>query len=234
MSTTERRAVEVGQVWEYLPTANLGCERRTIALIDGVLHPVDESGINCCDDLEWFVRNARLLAPAPPAKPACGAPEGYKECNQKCGRFHGVKFDRCWACHFEYMPSARAICAEKAAEYPDWTPPLESKPAETGKCSCGAFGGGSHVRVLQCDNWSQRKAPPAQEAPKPCGKCGGTTGVRNVPFEQGLLKLCGPCHGALNDWSHMQSGTPYAGPERLPVRPMSFQPFDDDFAGDVR
>lgn len=68
-----------------------------------------------------------------------------------------------------------------------------------------------------------------------CGRCGGSLSIRNVPFEQGLLKLCLPCDSNLSEWLAAQFGTPCASPPGLMLRArMGFQPMDDDFAGDAR
>lgn len=60
---------------------------------------------------------------------------------------------------------------------------------------------------------------PGYEAPKAapvcCGRCGGSIGIRNVPFEQGLIKMCHGCRDNLAAWMWAQTGTPYKGPERL-------------------
>jgi hypothetical protein len=126
-------------------------------------------------------------------------------------------------------------------------PPLESKPAETGKpsgycgkthpCMGGVFGSFTCNRTdkhedrdckWHADRWSPPKAPPVQEAPKvpakpPCRKCGQPGSA---------IEWCDPCWCGYVTWLGSQSGKPYAGPERIDRRLAHVSGMhDDDLVG---
>jgi hypothetical protein len=81
----ERRAVEVGQTWEYDERSpSLSGERRIVQRHkDGTLAVFHEDGGYNHSNLEFLVNHARLVsAPSPASEPA-------KACNDDCNKPHG-------------------------------------------------------------------------------------------------------------------------------------------------
>lgn len=259
---TQHPAREVGQRWRIEVLSGFE-PNRTSTLLERLSDGwrTDDPGPTesfklvdtCWTSPDAFVPT--LLSPS--ASPASGPPGDYEPCPEGCGRWKSNGNYRCWECHFKTYSRLRCMEAY-VARTPDWTPPLESKPAETVVLS-GARNPANNGTFLVVDK-VVTPMPPAQAKPAEtgcldkCGDCSVCKPVQEAPrAEQRAIdgfwysndegQRIGPfasayardaASRAYSSWMAAQSGTPYAGPERPPVRPMSFQPFDDDFAEDVR
>jgi len=98
------------------------------------------------------------------------------------------------------------------------------QPAET-LCQCTAFGDGEHVRVLHCDLYAKRKsAPQPAPAKEPVCRCGAKASA---------IGWCNPCWNGFMNWSRIQTGTPYTGPERIERPKLAHSSMWADEAEDV-
>lgn len=179
-----------------------------------------------------------LLSPAPQAEPC--APGGYEKCPVKgCPRWTAVPGGSCQECAGCTKAAAANLKATGLSIFrPDWIPPLPAAPVTAGArsvlaCGCGNGIDENPLHHPQCPVVSKPATNDLGAGAK-CGRCRGSLSVRNVPFEQGLLKLCLPCGSNLSEWMSAQSGTPCASPPGLMVRArLQFAPMDDSCLEDV-
>jgi len=222
-----------GQVWEYLPSANLGCERRVIAMTEDGLRPTD-NGMNTCDDLEWFVAHARLISTLSPSTPA---PARERRAGQRWsfdydGRHPGsiytlttVRNGAWWATDKNGRESCFASDREFAEQphmyrfVPDAPATSEPGRASAAEMARRAVRAEERIAALSTPKGTRSTQEAAKAEPIEfwqCDKCASDDDTKPTIFDGRTRMYCKPCRMGLETWISAQSGeSPRALPTRL-------------------